>query len=74
MAVMVASSKKIFYFCNVKSVERYEAAANKQRFLYPSISVNSKRKEWGNGNVPEVSAQLNLTAPTALSLFNVKYN
>ena len=69
---MVASSKKIFYFCNVKSYERYEAAARKQRFLYPSISVNSKRKEWGNSNVPEVSARMNLTAPTALSLFNVK--
>lgn len=73
MAVMVASSRNIFYFCNVKSSERYESAARKQRFLYPSISVNSKRKEWGNGNVPEVSAQMNLTAPTALSLFNVKF-
>ena len=62
------------YFCGVKSVERYEAAAQKQRFLCPLLSIKNKRKEWGNGNVPEVSAQLNLTAPTALSLFNVKYN
>lgn len=68
----MAAIKINFYFCNVKSTERYEAAAIKQRFLYPSIYVNSKRKEWANSNVPEVSAQLNLTAPTALSLFNVK--
>lgn len=67
MTAMVVGFKKIFYFCNVKSVERYEAAANKQRFLCPYIIVNSKRKEWVNGNVPKVSAQLNLTAPTALS-------
>lgn len=64
---MVAAFRKIFYICNVKSYERYEAAASKQRFLYPSISVNSKRKEWVNGNVPKVSARMNLTAPTALS-------
>ena len=64
---MVVGFKKIFYFCNVKSYERYEAAANKQRFLYPFIIVNSKRKEWVNGNVPKVSARMNLTAPTALS-------
>jgi len=60
------------YFCGVKSYERYEAAAQKQRFLCPYIIVNSKRKEWVNGNVPKVSARVNLTAPTALSLFNVK--
>lgn len=68
---MVASSKYIFYFCNVKTYKRYEAAAIKQRFLYPDILVKSKRKEWGKSNRPEVSACMCLTAPTALSLFNV---
>ena len=67
----MASFKYIFYFCNVKLTVRYEAAAKKQRFLCPYISRNSKRKEWGNRNVPKVLAQLSLTAPTALSLFNV---
>jgi hypothetical protein len=62
--------RKIFYFCNVKSNERYIAAASKQRFLCPNILVNSKRKEWANGNVPKVSARLNLTVPTALSLLS----
>ena len=71
---MLARYKYIFYFCNVKSSVRYEAAAIKQRFLCPSILVNSKRKEWGSSNVPKVSALLYLTAPIALSLFNVKYN
>jgi hypothetical protein len=73
MVQMAASSKINFYFCNVKSNKRHEVAAKKQRFLCLYIIVNSKRKEWVNGNVPEVSACLNLTAPTALSLFNVKY-
>lgn len=62
----------IFYFCGVKTSGRYEAAAEKQRFLYPSYIVNKhKRKEWGNSNVPEVSARWYLTAPTALSFINV---
>lgn len=68
---MVASSKYIFYFCNVKSEVRYEAAAIKQRFLYPIFIVNSNRKECGSSNAHKVSALLNLTAPTAVSLFNV---
>lgn len=51
------------YFCGVKSNERYEAAASKQRFLCPKNVLKSKRKEWVNGNVPKVSARLNLTAP-----------
>lgn len=67
MTAMVVGFKKIFYFCTVKSNKRHEVAAKKQRFLCLYISVNSKRKEWVNGNVPEVSACLNLTAPTALS-------
>lgn len=74
MAVMVASSKKIFYFCNVKSKERHEVAARKQRFLCPNlIVINNKRNEWGSSNVPKVSALWNLTARIALSFINVKF-
>ena len=58
MAVMVASFKKIFYFCNVKTSERHEVAAMMQRFLCLLIfSINICRIEWGNGNVPEVFDQ-----------------
>jgi hypothetical protein len=64
---MVATFKKNLYFCNVKSFGRYEAAATKQRFLYPYINVNSKRKECGSSNTRKVSADEYLTAPTALS-------
>jgi len=71
MVQMAASSKINFYFCNVKTYKRYESAAQMQRFLCPNFIVNSKRKEWVNGNVPEVSACMCLTAPTALSLYNV---
>ena len=70
---MVATIRNIFYICTVKIHERHEVAANKQRFLCPILLVNNKRKEWVNGNVPKVSARVNLTAPTALSLFNVKF-
>lgn len=64
---MLARYKYNFYFCNVKTYKRYEAAAIKQRFLCHQVIVKSKRKEWVNGNVPEVSACMCLTAPTALS-------
>ena len=74
MVQMAASSKINFYFCNVKTTERYESAAQMQRFLCPNLLVNSKRKECGSSNAHRVSARLNLTAPIALSLFNVKYN
>ena len=68
---MVASSKINFYFCKVKSEVRYEAAAKMQRFLCPILIVNYNRKECGSSNAHKVSALLNLTAPTAVSLFNV---
>lgn len=64
---MLARYKYNFYFCNVKSSVRYEAAAREQRFLYPIFIVNSNRKEWGSSNAPEVSARMNLTAPIAVS-------
>ena len=70
MSAMVATIRNLYYFCGVKSVERYEAAAEKQRFLYPYISVNNKRKEWGKCKLPKVSARLNLTAPIALSFMS----
>ena len=66
----MASIKYIFYFCGVKTSERYESAAIKQRFLYPYISVNSKRKECGSSNTRKVTAQMYLTAPTALSFMS----
>ena len=65
---MAASSKNNFYICGVKSEVRHEVAAKMQRFLCHRLIVNSKRIVWGNGNVPEVSALLNLTARNALSL------
>ena len=74
MMQMAASSKYIFYFCNVKSEERHEVAARKQRFLCPNLLVDNKRKrmEWGSSNAPKVSALDNLTAPCA-AFFNVKF-
>ena len=59
------------YFCGVKSHERYEAAASKQRFLYPSIVViNITAKECGRSNPHKVSARVNLTAPFAVSFLS----
>ena len=72
---MGGNMKSIFYFCIVKSVERHEAAANKQRFLWPtfnSIKDTKRIKVCGSSNARKVSAQQNLTAPCALILFNVK--
>ena len=57
----------ILYFCGVKSEVRYEAAAQKQRFLCHLISIKNKRIEWGRSNRPEVFAQKYLTARNALS-------
>ena len=61
--------KKIFYFRNVKTTERYEAAATKQRFLY-RLNRIIKRIEWGCSNVPKGTAQLALTTRNALSLLS----
>ena len=73
MMQMAASFKINFYFCNVKIYERYDSAAKMQRFLCPKLLVNSKRKECGSSNAHKVSARMVLTAPIALSLFNVKF-
>ena len=68
---MVGTIRNNYYFCTVKLTERHEVAAEKQRFLCPiNVLVNNKRKEWGRSNRPVVSAQLNQTAPTALSLLS----
>lgn len=58
------------YFCGVKTYLRYEAAAQKQRFLCPILLVNSKRIEWGRSNRPEATADKCLTARNALSLLS----
>lgn len=67
MSVKAAGMSKILYFCNVKTTERHEVAAIRQRFLCP-IFGNSKRIEWGSSNAPKGTAQLALTT-RALSLF-----
>lgn len=62
--------RKIIYFCGVKSIVRYIAAAVSSVFCARYLLVKHSRKEWGNSNVPKVSAQLNLTAPTAAFLLS----
>jgi hypothetical protein len=56
------------YFCGVKTQLRYEAAAQKQRFLCPNCIIKNKRIEWGRSNRPEATAVECLTARNALSL------
>ena len=63
---MLARYKYNFYFCNVKTQGRYEAAANVQRFLYQLNILNSKRIECGSSNAHKVSALEYLTARNAL--------
>ena len=58
------------YFCGVKSNKRHEVAAKMQRFLCPYLLLKYSRIEWVNGNVPEVSACLNLTARNAAFLLS----
>lgn len=64
---MAATLRKIFYFCSVKSEERHEVAAYRQRFLCLNFIVKNKRNECGTGNSHEVSALWNLTTRIALS-------
>ena len=70
MAQMVATFRKILYFCSVKTTERHEVAAKMQRFLCPEIS-KYKRNEWGRSNRPEGTAQLALTTRIALSFMSL---
>lgn len=67
---MVATLKYCFYLCGVKINCAVRSRCQKQRFLCPKGSIKNKRKEWANSNVPKVFAQLNLTAPIALSLLS----
>ena len=60
----------ILYFCGVKSNKRHEVAAQMQRFLCPYLLLTYSRIEWVNGNVPKVSACLNLTARNAVFLLS----
>ena len=65
---MAATLKNSLYICTVKLVERHEVAAESSVFCVLCLLENYNRIVWGNGNVPEVSAQLNLTARNAVSL------
>lgn len=66
--------RKNYYFCNVKSYLRYIAAAFCSDFCISKLyNRYSRRQEWVNGNVPKVSADMNLTTPTVAFLFNVKF-
>ena len=71
MSAMVATFRNKYYFCGVKTHERSEAAAYKQRFLYPYISVYSSRKECGISNDHKVFAREYLTAPKRLLLCQI---
>lgn len=46
MAQMVATFRKILYFCSVKSVVRYIAAAMSSVFCITNLLVKYSRKEW----------------------------
>jgi hypothetical protein len=65
---MKARLENIYYFCNVKSNERHDVAAERSVFCVLNLLVNSKRNECGSSNARKVSAHLNLTARIALSL------
>lgn len=70
---MLCGVGKIIYFCSVKSYGRYLAAAASSVFCATILLVKYCRKEWSSSNTSKVSARMNLTAPIAASLFNVKY-
>ena len=68
---MVAAIRNIFYLCTVKSQERHEVAASKQRFLCLQLISNSiDRIECGSSNAHKVSALEYLTARNAVSLLS----
>lgn len=71
MAQMVATFRKILYFCSVKSYVRYEAAAKSSVFCISKLINRYSRKEW-EAVMPRGFARKNLTTPTAAFLFNVK--
>lgn len=54
-----------YYFCGVKTQERYESAASKQRFLC-LINRTIKCIDWGSSNAPKASALECLTSRNAL--------
>jgi hypothetical protein len=56
MSAMVATFRNKYYFCGVKSSGRYEAAAEKQRFLYSANCIyNITARELGISNDPWLS-------------------
>ena len=62
--------RKSLYFCGVKSIVRYIAAALRSVFCAKVLSFKYSRKEWAVSNAPKVSALLNLTAPIAAFLLS----
>ena len=71
---MFVSMKRNFYICTVKTYVRYIAAALRSVFCAQNLLVirYSRIKVWGSSNAPKVFARMNLTAPCAAFLFNVK--
>ena len=57
--------EKSYYFCGVKFSERYEAAAQKQRFLYPYIVYNPAADRSVVAVMPTRFRSEYLTAPIA---------
>ena len=67
MRAMVATLKNSLYICAVKSETRHGVAAESSVFCVTSLLANHFRVHvWGNGDVPRVSAFLNLTAHGAI--------
>ena len=70
---MFVSMRMIFYICTVKSCKRYIAAALSSVFCASDhINRYSRIKVCGSSNAHKVFAYVNLTAPCAAFLFNVK--
>ena len=63
---MVATFRKILYFCSVKKSVRYIAAAVSSVFCISKYCINIERIEWGCSNVPEASALTGLTTRNTL--------
>jgi hypothetical protein len=61
MAQMVATFRKILYFCSVKLKVRYIAAAMSSVFCANEFIKNIERNEWVSSNAPKALALLSLT-------------
>ena len=72
MAQMVATFRKILYFCSVKSFKRYEAAAKSSVFCIQNLLVKYSRKEWV-AVMPQGFCLYEPDNSDSGILFNVKY-